>query len=172
MTLAKEALQRNLKRYSGKLSEDQIYANTANQANAAFGELNYTMMARNKTFQDVLRMSLLAPDFLEARGRFVGQAMKPYGREQAFALMRGALALYIGARLLNMAFNNGDPKWDPEAAFSLVYKGRMFTLRSVPGDIAHLFSDPRGFIYNRLNPIYGRQQHTRHTKVVLGTLAA
>ncbi len=93
MAMAREALERNLKRYAGKMSEDQIYALTANQANAAFGELNYTMLGRNKTMQDVLRMALLAPDFLEARGRFVGQALKPYGREQAVALIAGALGL-------------------------------------------------------------------------------
>src|SRR5690242_19406161 len=155
MALGKEALERNLQRYKGKLSEDQIYAITANQANAAFGELNYTMMARNKTFQDVLRMTLLAPDFLEARGRFVGQALKPYGREQAFALVRGALGLYVTARILNTILDK-DPHWDAQDAFNVVYHGRTFTLRSVPADIGHLFTDPRGFAYNRLNPIYGR----------------
>ena len=155
MTLAQEALQRNMKRYAGKLSEDEIYATTANQANAAFGELNYKMMARNPTFQDVLRMTLLAPDFLEARGRFVGQALKPYGREQALAIIRGALGLYVTARVANQLLNN-DPHWDPQDAFSVIFKGKSYTLRSVPGDLLHLFTDPRGFIYNRLNPIYGK----------------
>jgi hypothetical protein len=155
MAMAQEALGRNLKRYSAKLSEDQIYALTANQANAAFGELNYTMMARNKTFQDVLRMALLAPDFLEARGRFVGQALKPYGREQAVALIVGALGLYVAARILNTLLT-GNPRWKGQDAFNVVYKGRTYTLRSVPADIAHLFTDPRKFFYDRLNPVYGR----------------
>ncbi len=37
MAMATDALERNLKRYNGKISEDQIYALTANEANAAFG---------------------------------------------------------------------------------------------------------------------------------------
>lgn len=155
MAMAEHALERNFKRYRGKISDDQIYAQTANQANAAFGELNYTMMGRNKTMQDVLRMALLAPDFLEARGRFVGQALKPYGAEQLHALLLGALGLYVGARLLNQLLS-GNPQWESQNAFDVVYKGRAYTLRSVPADIMHLFTDPRGFVYNRLNPIYGK----------------
>jgi hypothetical protein len=172
MAMAREALERNLKRYAGKISEDQIYALTANQANAAFGELNYTMLGRNRTMQDVLRMALLAPDFLEARGRFVGQALKPYGREQAVALIVGALGLYVAARLLNEMLT-GHPRWEGENAFVVVYKGRSYTLRSVPGDILHLFTDPRGFFYNRLSPIgraavegtTGRDQYGRKQSV-------
>lgn len=155
MALAEHALDRNFKRYAGKISEDQIYALTANQANSAFGELNYTMLGRNKTMQDVLRMALLAPDFLEARGRFVGQALKPYGREQALALITGALLMYVAARILNQLLT-GNPRWEAQNVFDVVYKGRAYTLRSVPADLIHLFTDPRGFIYNRLNPIYGR----------------
>jgi hypothetical protein len=172
MAMAREALERNLKRYAGKISEDQIYALTANQANAAFGELNYTMLGRNRTMQDVLRMALLAPDFLEARGRFVGQAVKPYGREQAVALIAGALGLYVAARLLNEMLT-GHPRWEWENAFVVVYKGRSYTLRSVPADILHLFTDPRGFFYNRLSPIgraavegiTGRDQYGRKQSV-------
>lgn len=155
MAMAEHALERNFKRYRGKITDDQIYAMTANQANAAFGELNYTMMGRNKTMQDVLRMALLAPDFLEARGRFVGQALKPYGAEQRWALILGALGLYVGARILNQLLS-GNPRWESQNAFDVVYKGRAYTLRSVPADIMHLFTDPRGFVYNRLNPIYGK----------------
>lgn len=155
MAMAEHALDRNFKRYAGKMSEDQIYALTANQANAAFGELNYTMLGRNKTMQDVMRMALLAPDFLEARGRFVGQALKPYGREQALALITGALGMYVAARILNQLLT-GNPRWEAQNVFDVVYKGRAYTLRSVPADIIHLFTDPRGFIYNRLNPVYGR----------------
>lgn len=158
MSMGLDALERNMKRYvdTGKLTKDQAYALTAREANAAFGELNYTMMARNKTFQDVLRTALLAPDFLEARGRFVGQALKPYGREQAVALAGGALGLYVAARAMNAALNKGNPQWDPEDAFNVVHNGKTYTLRSVPADIAHLLTDPRGFIYNRLNPLYGK----------------
>ncbi|MEW6187860.1 MAG: hypothetical protein AB1585_19195, partial [Thermodesulfobacteriota bacterium] len=152
MRMAQEAVERNFKRYRGKLSDDQIYEITANQANAAFGELNYKMMGRfgrSKTTQDILRIMCLAPDFLEARARFVGQALKPYGREQGAALIRGALGMYLGARVVNYLLSD-DPHWDKP--FSVVIKGKEYGLRSVPGDIIHLISNPQSFVYWRLNP--------------------
>jgi hypothetical protein len=155
MSMAEHALTRNMERYAGKLSQDQILAETAKQANAAFGELNYKMMARNKTFQDVMRLIVLAPDFLEARGRFVGQALKPFGREQQRALVLGAAVMYVGARIVNQLVN-GDPDWDPEHAFSIRVGKRLYTLRTVQGDLLHLVTDPRSFAAHRLNPMTTR----------------
>ena len=127
MEMATEAAKRNFQRYkgqvkSGKITRDQIFELTANQANAAFGELNYKMLGRNPTVQDLLRLSVLAPDFLEARIRFTGQALKPYGREQATApLLRGAVGMYVSARIINQLLDD-DPHWD--RPFSVVIKGR------------------------------------------------
>lgn len=150
MTMALHALDRNIARYKGEFSEDQIYRLTAEQANAAFGELNYRMMGRNPTFQDILRLTLLAPDFLEARTRFVGQALKPFGREQQVALVGGAVALYAMARIINKAVDN-DPHWD--RPFSVVYNNKEYRLRTVQGDLEHLIRDPRQFAWVRLNPV-------------------
>lgn len=160
LTMFKHALERNTKRYanelsSGKITQDQILETTSNQANAAFGELNYRYMGRNPTLQDTLRAFLLAPDFLEARGRFVGQSLKPHGREQLVALGLLASTMYITARVTNQIID-GDPHWEKEHAFSIVAAGHAYTLRSVPGDIMHLVSDPRSFSYHRLSPIIGR----------------
>lgn len=154
MAMAQEALGRNRERYSGRLNEDQLMELTANQANAAFGELNYKMLGRSATAQDWMRLGLLAPDFLEARGRFVGQALSPYGREQLVALaLRGAAGMYVGARALNKLLDD-DYHWDKP--FSVVIKGREYQLRSVPGDIEHLIRDPRSFVWYRLNPMVTR----------------
>lgn len=147
--MAHEAYRRNTQRYAGELSNDQILELTAQQANAAFGELNYTMMGRNKTFQDIFRLFALAPDFLEARGRFVGQAAKPYGKEQAVALLGGAAAMWGAARVLNQALDN-DPHWD--LPFGVVYRGKAYGLRSVQGDMLHAYNDFQSFFYHRLNP--------------------
>jgi len=153
-----EAYERNKMRYPD-LSDDQILSITADQVNAAFGELNYMKMGRNPTLQDVLRLVLLAPDFLEARMRFVGQALKPYGKgikgiltnEQFMAVvLRGAAGLWLGARVINAILNNG--KTYPDKPFSIVYKDKEYILRSIPGDLWHLLSDPRSFVYYRLNP--------------------
>jgi len=149
VAMFKEAYERNIKRYP-KLHEDQIAEITGHQANAAFGELNYKWLGRNKTFQDSLRMFFLAPDFLEARAKFVAQALTPTGKEQLAALVRGSAELYFGARIANYFINDGDFKWDKP--FSIVVNKKEYALRTVPGDLAHLFSDPRSFVFWRLNP--------------------
>lgn len=156
MAMALHALERNNIRYANKLTGDQILELTANQSNAAFGGLNYKMMARNKTFQDLLRLTLLAPDFLEARSRFAAQATKPFGQEQRSALLRGALVLYATARILNYVLNDKDPKWEPAMAFSVAHNGHKIGLRTVQGDLLRLATDPRSFAFNRLNPMTTR----------------
>jgi hypothetical protein len=150
MAMAKAALERNRARYAGRLSDDQIQLLTANQANAAFGGLNYKMLGRNPTLQDVLRLAALAPDFLEARARFVGQGAKSYGREQLSALLLGAAVLYTIARVLNELLD-GKAHWD--RPFSLIYKDKEYSLRTVQGDIYRAATDLRGFLYARINPI-------------------
>ena len=154
MKLAQDMVERNTGRYPN-LSRDQILKLSSDQANAAFGELNYKQMGRNPTAQSMFRIAALAPDFLEARGRFVGQAIKPYGREQAAALIRGATAMYMGAKIIEAIAEQVDPDnnkihWD--RPFSVTIDGKEYSLRSVPGDIYHLVRDQRGFIYHRLNP--------------------
>jgi hypothetical protein len=157
MAMATEAYERNVKRYP-KLSEEQVAELTAKQSNAAFGNLNTTFdsIPRTKTFKTLLRLATFAPDFLESRIRFVGQAFTKYGGEQRAALIRGALAMYAVARVTNSLLNDGDAKWDAEHAFSIVRNGRSYSLRTVQGDILHAVTDPRGFIYNRLNPLTTR----------------
>jgi hypothetical protein len=148
------AYDRNLTRFKGALDKgtittDHIAEITANQANAAFGELNYVTMGRSPQTQALMRFAFLAPDFLEARARFVGQALTPFGREQQAALLRGAIGLYGTSRILNQLLDN-DPHWD--RPFSLIVHGYEYSLRSLPGDIWHLLSDSNSFMMHRLNP--------------------
>lgn len=148
MSMAQHALERNAARYPD-LAPDVLAELTANQANAAFGELNYKLIGRNPTVQDALRLGILAPDFLEARTKFIGQALKPYGQEQRTALMLGAATLYVTGRVLNQWLDN-DPHWDKP--FSVVFNGREYRLRTVMGDAWEAFTDPRRFFMYRMSP--------------------
>lgn len=150
MAMALNALERNTRIYGEKLSGDQIAALTARQANAAFGGLNYKMLGHNKTLQDVMRLSFMAPDFTEARMRFAGQAARPYNREQVAALVGGALAFYTAGRILNQMVDN-DPHWDKP--FSLVHGGKEYRLRPVQGDLWSAASGPGQYVRNRLSPL-------------------
>ena len=157
MNMFLDAFERNKERYK-KLSIDQIASKTADEANNAFGGLNYRKMGRNPTFQDSLRLIALAPDFLEARLRFAGQAASgalggvPH-LEQTLAILRLSIGMYTAARIANK-FLDDDYHWD--RPFSIIAKGQEFTLRSVPGDFMHLINDPRSFIYHRINPTLTR----------------
>jgi GGDEF domain-containing protein/phospholipid N-methyltransferase len=148
MQMALAALERNQARYPD-LSKQQLYRLTASQANAAFGGLNYRMIGRNKTFQDTLRLILMAPDFTEARARFAAQAAKPYGREQLVALMLGAAVLYAVARIIN-EMSDGQPHWDKP--FSVVSHGKEYELRTIQSDMINAATDPKKFLQNRVSP--------------------
>jgi hypothetical protein len=138
---------------SGKITIPQMRQIAAREANAAFGGQNLERMGRNKTLQDLVRLGALAPDFTEARGRFAGQALRPYGREQLMALgLRLGVMQYLGVRLLNMASNNGDPIWDPKYMFSVKVGKHVYNIRTISGDIKHLFEDPNNFLFFRSSP--------------------
>lgn len=175
-------LERNMGRYGPELSRGELTPSdvkllTAEQTNAAYGHLNYAMLDRSPTVQHFLRLGLLAPDFLEARGRFVGQAVKgltgsKVGAEQLKALatiaaIQAASAYTISSLSSGKYSLTGDPDkrspWDPKDPFKIVVGNRKYGLRTVPADIAHLLNDPRQFTYGRVNPL------TVKTGVQLGT---
>jgi hypothetical protein len=152
---AKVAYERNTERYP-ELTDDQVAKLSADQANASFGGQNYEFMGRNKTTQDLLRLGALAPNFLESRARSAAQAFMPYGREQFTALViRGAIGMYVAAKITEgiahlIDPDNNEVHWDKP--FSATIDGKEYSLRSEQGDIYHLVSDPRSFVYFRLSP--------------------
>ena len=151
MAAALNMLERNRSRYKD-LSDEQQYALASDQANASFGGLNYRVLGRNKTLQDIMQLTLMAPDFLEARGRYVAQAFKPYGREQLTSLVGGAMAIYTIARVLNQLLDD-DPHWDHP--FELVYNGKVYAFRTIQEDLFNAITSPARFMRNRLSPAAG-----------------
>lgn len=155
-------LQRNQHVYAsdldaGRVTMDQVKYVSANQANAAYGHLNYTDIGRNPTLQHIFRLGLLAPDFLEARGKFAGQAAKGLvskaGREQLVALATLAAAQYIGARVVNKNLDD-DYHWDHP--FSVIHNNREYSMRSVPEDLYKLATGPMRFANGRLSPLIAK----------------
>jgi hypothetical protein len=136
-------------RESKKLSAEQNAVLTARQVNATFGELNYRQMMRDPRLQQALQGIFLAPDFGEAKIRHIGQAFTRYGSEQRMAIGVVAAGLYVGSRILNKALDD-DYHWDKP--FAVVVGDRQYTLRSLPGDMTNMFSNPRGFVQHRLSP--------------------
>jgi len=153
--LAETLYARNKERYP-ELNEDQVLKLSADQANGALGGQNNEALGRSKTMQDLLRLAGLAPDFLESRMKFTGQALKPYGREQLTAVVvRGAIGMYVIAKTIegiaSMIDDNNSVHY--KRPFSVTIDDKEYSLRSMQGDLWHLVSDPRSFVYYRLNPI-------------------
>lgn len=143
---------------TGKATLADVKILSAEQANAAYGHLNYADLGRNPTIMHLMRLGLLAPDFLEARARFAGQAIKgvtgaKIGREQLIALATLAVAQ---ATLAWTAAKITGGTWDEKDPFTFHVGNRKFTMRSVPEDLYRAVKDTRAFWYARLNPIIGR----------------
>lgn len=153
---------------AGSIKPEDVKALSAEQTNAAYGHLNYADLARNPTMQHLAQIGLLAPDFLEARLRFAGQALKgssgaKVGREQVIAL--GTLAV-AQATLAWIGAKTTGGTWDEKHPFEFTKDNRRYTMRSVPEDtqrmlidIKNIFTEPgKGFpfLYNRLSPVVGR----------------
>ncbi len=119
MTMALHALERNQGRYP-KMAPEDLNALTAREANAAFGELNYRLMGRNPTFQDLLRLTLLAPDFLEARSRRTTWSLAPAGED-------GRHSVVLTHRKRNNYGSLGkfliDVHWDEDLPVKVIERG-------------------------------------------------
>jgi len=156
-------LERNMERYkddlaSGAASEWQVKVLSAKQSNAAYGHLNYTEMGHNPTIRHAMQIALLAPDFLEARSRFVGQSLKALagakvGSEQLQALAFLAATQFVAATIQKV-LTNDDAEFDHP--FEMRFGNKYYGMRSVPEDIYKLFGNPQGFIGGRISPIFGR----------------
>lgn len=151
-------LERNNKVYAkdlaaGRIAPEDIKVLSAEQANAAFGHLNYADLGRNPTIQHIAQLGILAPDFFESRIRFAGQALKgatglKVGREQILALATLALGQ---AALAYTAAQLAGGQWDEKRPFEMTKDGKRYTIRSVPEDIQKFMESPRQFLHNRLS---------------------
>jgi hypothetical protein len=151
-------LERNTKLYgndiaSGAMTAADVKHLSAQQSNAGFGHLNYADFARNPTIQHLAQLGLVAPDFLEARARFTGQAITGLlggkaGREQIATLATLALGqafvAYTAAKMTG-------GEYDPKHPFEFTRNGRKYTMRSVPEDLDALRTNWRQFANNRLS---------------------
>lgn len=144
---------------AGKITEDQLAMRVGDAINNAYGELNQLWLGkhgRDPRVQRALRLGFLAPDFGEARLRFVGKALKAYSLEERLALGTLFATLYLSARVGNI-LTHGDAEFqDWKHAFAVKQGNRWYSMRSVLGDTLHAFANFPNFLYVRLNPAYAR----------------
>jgi hypothetical protein len=145
MKVGLAVLARNEARYAGKLNPEQIGELTGRQMDAAFGGQNWRLMGTSKNTIGVMRLAMVAPDFLISRAKVIGQAFKPYNQEQRVFLLAQAAGVYALARVLNATFSdNHDPHFEPKNWDSVVIGKRAYHARFIVSDAANLARDLLG----------------------------
>jgi GNAT superfamily N-acetyltransferase len=150
-------VERNTQLYAKELQEGTVSQKdvdylSAQQANARLGHLNYTDLGTNPTLRHVLRMTLLAPDFLRSNLQNYRQVAEGLvgksGRQPlaAFALTAGVV--FVAARILNQLLDN-DPHL--EEPFGVVHANRVYTMRNEVEDLWRATHNPRGYISGRIS---------------------
>lgn len=153
-------VERNTDRFqpelkSGEVDQKAVDYLSAQQVNATYGHLNYVDLGRDPTIKHLMRITMLAPDFLESSARTVGQAGKALlgnksGSEQLQAIAFLAATQYLTARVMNQALTGDTHKEEP---FGIVAGGRVYSMRTVPGDLFDMVSRPRQFASGRVSPL-------------------
>lgn len=158
-------------------SPDEVARAAASRTNEMFGGLNYVDLGRSATNQDIFRLAALAPDWLESEIRLLGRTLGFKGATEAkiSAIDNARIVgtLMVTAQLLNLLVSG---KIHPETPLGVVEPGKngrpdtVVSLRTLPTDLIHALSDPRGFVMGRLNPltirtlgetVQGRDQYGR-----------
>jgi hypothetical protein len=127
-------------------------ADTANR----FGGIPYKRIGRAAGTMDAARIMALAPDWLESEMRFMGSMFGEQGKITRRDTAKMAVGLWTVARVLNALVNNGNTH--NEAPFGVAVKGddgreKVYSIRTMPGDLLHAASDPEGFLRGRVSPI-------------------
>jgi len=127
-------------------------ADTANR----FGGIPYKRIGRAAGTMDAARIMALAPDWLESEMRFMGSLFGEQGKITRRDTAKMAVGLWTVSRVLNALVNNGNTH--NEAPFGVAVKGddgreKVYSIRSMPGDLLHAASDPEGFLRGRVSPI-------------------
>ncbi len=137
------------------LKRNQLYQLAANKANATFGGLNYKLMGRSAAMQDLSRLAFLAPDWLESNLRAAGGSFGKYGSPYRGDLARIFAYNFAVARMLNL-MNTGQLHTEHPLGVVSQDGKHVWTVRTMPSDIMHMLTDPRSFVWNRLNPMLTR----------------
>jgi len=130
------------------------YKVAGQMANARYGGLNYLSMGRSKTAQDIMRLTLLAPDWLESQAKDLGFAAK-FPKIGGADLARIGMYNFMAARALNYAVSGSAHMEEPFGVVSSDGK-KVYSVRTMPSDLWHAATNPRDFAFNRLNPVFSR----------------
>lgn len=150
-----DKLQKQHPEFQGLTPERAAARLAGTEANERFGGLNYRQMGRSIGTQDFLRLTTLAPDWLESELRSIKRVFDPTGGNMLRKdLVRMTAIMFATSRALNYLLS-GKPHL--EAPFGVAHVGedgkeKIYSLRTLPTDMLHAATDPVGFMRGRLSP--------------------
>ena len=132
-------------------TRDQVDFASSRIVDGAFGGLNWKSYGWSMNSVDALRLFMLAPDFTGSQIAFAKAGFEPGGSVVNHSLARIALYNFAVSRIVNLLYNGNLHMDHP---FGLVNKDgdKVYNVRTMPADIMHALTDPRGFSYYRLSP--------------------
>lgn len=137
-------------------TKNKLAEESAMEVNERFGGIPYKRIGRSAAAMDLARLTTLAPDWLESEMRFMKRV---FGGDEGKLARRDvakmALGLWATARVLNYLTTG---KLHNEAPFGVAYKDqdgkeKIYSVRTLPGDVLHAVSDPIGFMNGRTAPL-------------------
>jgi hypothetical protein len=124
-------------------------------ANNRFGGQNYLALGLSSTARDLMRLTLLAPDWFLSQARDAGALVGPFAKLRGQDLGRIALYNFVVAQTLNK-INTGRFHFDTPFGVQSQDGKKVYSVRTMPQDLFHAVTDFRDYSANRLNPIISR----------------
>ena len=150
--LAFDKVADQLGKKNPKWGEAEVMTRAAKITNGAFGGINWRQLGYSMSTQDALRLAFLAPDFTGSQLMFAHAGLESGGSVVWQSMARIALYNMMAAQTINL-LNTGSVHMDHPFGVVSADGKNVYSIRTMPDDIAHYLTDPRGSIYNRLNPI-------------------
>jgi hypothetical protein len=152
------AQERILAKNNPNWTMDEVSSAAARLANT-LGGLNYKMLGRSLNGMDASRLAVLAPDFSEGMLRWMQESFRPGQVRPVWSGMAKLVAAGWGiSRVLNLLTSglaHGPANADPhlEEPFGVVSPDgkHVYSIRSLPGDIYRMATDPTKFAEARLS---------------------
>lgn len=151
-SIAYEKAVSTMRDYNPDMGDTELYSKAAKQVNAAFGGLNWRQLGVAPQTRDIMRLFMLAPDFTGSQILFGKYAMEKGGSPVTTSLARIMAYNVLAAQAVNLMTTG---KVQPGHPFSVVGQDgkSLYSVRTMPADIAHAVVNPREFFENRLSPI-------------------
>jgi hypothetical protein len=160
--LAWERTMEKLASEKNPLSENHRAYLASQYVNGLFGGVNWKQLGISATNQDILRLAFLAPDFTGSHLLVGKTALEGGGSIVSQGFARIALYNAVAAGVLNALVQKSIGR-DTEDALKIAASHpfgvvspddkHVYSIRTMPSDTFRALTDPRQFVFNRLNPL-------------------